>query len=97
MKVHVDTSRAEKFLDKDIFEEKIRKAVVLVRDIYQKEDSKKVLGWLHVSSAAIQLDEIKAKAKEVRKNAEIFVIVGVGGSNQAARAMIEALKEEDGP
>ena len=37
---------------------------------------------------------MRKKAEEIRKMADVFVIVGVGGSNQAARAMIEALKEE---
>lgn len=36
-------------------------------------------------------------AADIRKNADAFVIVGVGGSNQAARAVIECLRDKDAP
>lgn len=55
------------------------------------------MGWLHCAEAACELEVIKQKAAEIRKNAQVFVLVGVGGSNQAARAMIEALKAPGGP
>ena len=54
-------------------------------------------GWLHCREAACELETIREKAAEIRQNAEVFVLVGVGGSNQAARAMIEALKGPGGP
>lgn len=97
MKINVYTNRAENFLDSDILKEHIKNAATLQKELYEEEDTNKVLGWLHTNSAAVQLGEIKAKAKTVREKADVFVIVGVGGSNQAARAMIEALKGEDGP
>ena len=56
-----------------------------------------VTGWFHCAEAAQQLDLIKEKAAEIRENAEVFVLVGVGGSNQAARALIEAVKKPGGP
>ena len=56
-----------------------------------------VTGWFHCAEAAQQLDLIKEKAAEIRQNAEVFVLVGVGGSNQAARALIEAVKKPGGP
>ena len=40
---------------------------------------------------------MKAKAEEIRREADVFVIVGVGGSNQAARGVIEALPRPEGP
>ncbi len=97
MKLDVNTVKSEIYLNSDKLEEKIRKASEIHKELLESIDSKKVLGWLHVKSAAVQLDLIKAKAEEVRRKADIFVLVGVGGSNQAARAMIEALKEKDGP
>ena len=56
-----------------------------------------VTGWFHCAEAAQQLDLIKEKAAEIRENADVFVLVGVGGSNQAARAVVKALRPEDGP
>ena len=41
-----------------------------------------------------RLEEI---AKELRENADAFVLIGVGGSNNAARSVIEALKKDDAP
>ncbi|WP_459481004.1 glucose-6-phosphate isomerase [Clostridium saccharoperbutylacetonicum] len=97
MKINVYTNRAEEFLDADSLKENIKNAAILQKELYEEDDTNKVLGWLHANSAAVQLEEIKAKAKAVREKADVFVIVGVGGSNQAARAMIEALQGEDGP
>lgn len=56
-----------------------------------------VTGWLHCREAAQQLELVREKAAEIRQNADVFVLVGVGGSNQAARAMIKALKMPGGP
>lgn len=56
-----------------------------------------VTGWFHCAEAAQQLELIKAKAAEIRQNADVFVLVGVGGSNQAARAVIESVKKPGGP
>ncbi len=96
MKINICTSNAEKFLNENIVEEHIKKGAIIQKELYDDKDDDKVLGWIHTDSSAVQLDKIKAKAEEVRKKADVFVIVGVGGSNQAARAMIEALQEEDG-
>lgn len=54
-------------------------------------------GWVHCREAASELELILRKAAEIRRDAQVFVLVGVGGSNQAARAMIEALKAPGGP
>lgn len=98
MKINVCTTKAELFLDGDIVKESKKKSAAIQKKLFEDNDNDKVLGWIHTDSAAVQLEEIKIKAQEVRKKAEIFVIVGVGGSNQAARAMIEALQtEKDSP
>lgn len=50
------------------------------------------LGWLSARGAAWgALDAIKEKAREIRERADALVVVGIGGSNHAARAVIEAL------
>lgn len=57
------------------------------------------LGWLDpqewASDAA--LAALEAKAAQVRESADVLVLIGVGGSNQAARAVIKALDRRDGP
>lgn len=54
------------------------------------------LGWLDVQrwSSERLRNEIKDIAQQVRSIAEVFAVVGVGGSNQGARAIIEALSHQ---
>lgn len=56
-------------------------------------------GWFHVADTASEevLRRIEIKAEEVRRGCDLFVLIGVGGSNNAARAVIEAMPERDGP
>lgn len=56
-------------------------------------------GWLNVQEWAGEaaLAQIRALAQRVRAACDVFVLVGVGGSNNAARSVIEALQAEDGP
>ncbi|MCI8626021.1 MAG: glucose-6-phosphate isomerase [Lachnospiraceae bacterium] len=53
-------------------------------------------GWLAVEEWAGEerLRKIKTLAEEIRAKAEVFVLIGVGGSNNAARSVIEALRED---
>ena len=57
------------------------------------------LGWLSpdewVGEASVAA--IEALAAKIRADADAFVLIGVGGSNNAARAVIEALQENGGP
>lgn len=57
------------------------------------EDS---LGWLHVDEWAGQaeLEELEELAKEIREKADAFVLIGIGGSNNAARSVIEAIASD---
>ncbi len=57
------------------------------------------LGWLDPDEWAgdAELGRIEAIAKEICKNADVFVVVGVGGSNNAARAVITALQRPQTP
>ncbi|MFI3169130.1 MAG: glucose-6-phosphate isomerase [Faecalibacterium sp.] len=55
------------------------------------------LGWHHVENWANQsmLHAVQEKADEIRKNSRVFVLVGIGGSNQAARAAIRAIRTDE--
>ncbi|WP_273395198.1 hypothetical protein [Thermophilibacter mediterraneus] len=56
------------------------------------------LGWLHVDDWASdeRLDRIEELAGRLREAADTFVLIGVGGSNNAARAALCALGARDG-
>ena len=51
------------------------------------------LGWVNLPSTITPdfIKDVKAKAEELRKKSEVFVVVGIGGSYLGARAVIEAL------
>lgn len=97
MAVMVDVSRTAGYLTEEIREEKTEKAAQICQSILDQEDTDQVLGWRTEAISAVQLPEMRQKAEEIRQDADVFVIVGVGGSNQAARAMIEALEDRKGP
>lgn len=97
MGTRIDLSRAESYLDAKELKEARTRAAAICRALYEKEDKDKVLGWRTEEASVMQLEEIRAKAEEIRREADVFVIVGVGGSNQAARAVIEALPRMKGP
>ena len=52
-------------------------------------------GWLSLEQWASDawLDQIEAIADRVKQTCDAFVVIGVGGSNNAARSVIEALAE----
>lgn len=56
------------------------------------------LGWLDINQWASEawLTEYETLARRVQENADTMVVIGVGGSNQAARAVIDAIGEKSG-
>lgn len=87
----LDESELDAFLEKhsDILEE--------IEELPAKyEDS---LGFLDPDEWASDeaLARVEELAARVREHAEAFVIIGVGGSNNAARAVIKALEKQDAP
>ena len=57
------------------------------------------IGWLDTSVWAGEevISKIEKLAEEIRKKAEAFVLIGVGGSNNAARSVIEAIAPDGKP
>lgn len=51
------------------------------------------LGWLHLPSSITKehLADLKATAETLRRNCEVVVVAGIGGSYLGARAVIEAM------
>lgn len=52
------------------------------------------LGWVDLPSSIEEsfLDDILAQAKAIAQKAEVYVVIGIGGSYLGARAVIEALQ-----
>ncbi|MCP4396438.1 MAG: glucose-6-phosphate isomerase [bacterium] len=92
--IQFDYSNVSAFLKEGELEQFIRSHRQSIESVL-KADSKssKDLGWIE----ALQVDKLEVlkrienKACEVRESADVFVLIGVGGSNQGARATIQAL------
>lgn len=54
------------------------------------------LGWVNLPSSITSdlLSKIEADAKRIRDIAEVFVVIGIGGSYLGARAVIDALSDQ---
>lgn len=86
-------------LSEKAFSEEIERAEEIRKRILKGEENYKAsLGWLNTKNAAAPdtIEKINALAKKVRENSDVFVLIGVGGSNNAARSVIEALKDRGG-
>ena len=58
------------------------------------DDEKDFVGWLDLPTNynTVEFKRIKKAAKKIRKESDILVVIGIGGSYLGARAVIEALK-----
>lgn len=56
-------------------------------------DEEQYVGWLKLPSNydRKEFERIKKAAKKIRKDSEVFVVIGIGGSYLGARAVIESL------
>ena len=72
---------------------------VLARAQKGEEKYDDSLGWLNVDEWANDdaLKAIEDLAAKIRSEADAFVLIGVGGSNNAARSVIEAIQQPGSP
>jgi glucose-6-phosphate isomerase len=90
----VDASQVMPFLSqKDL--EGIQNEIKNARDLLLKGNGpgNQFLGWLGLPSEqpGVLIDRILTDAEKIRKQSEILVVAGIGGSYLGARALIEAL------
>lgn len=73
-----------------------QKKEILTRAQAGEEQYRDSLGWLSVDEWAGEerIAEIETFAKRVRDDGDILVVIGIGGSNQAARAVTCALPNQ---
>ena len=59
----------------------------------KKDDENEFLGWMNLPSNynKKELDKIKKCAKKIRKDSDILLVIGIGGSYLGARAVIDSL------
>lgn len=79
--------------DKEIskYNSKVEK---IYNNLLQKsDDENEFVGWLNLPTNydKKEFNRIKKVAKRIRKNSQVFVVIGIGGSYLGARAVIESL------
>jgi glucose-6-phosphate isomerase len=92
--ITLDCSNTSQILSSMELEELLEENRSLIENILSPVKEKNdVLGWVDIDTVANEelLASIEEKAKEIREKADVFVLIGVGGSNQGARAVIEAM------
>ena len=70
------------------------KVTKIHEELYSKKDNEKeFLGWLDlpVNYDKEEFERIKKAAEKIKKDSEILVVIGIGGSYLGARAVIESL------
>ncbi|MCI8623740.1 MAG: glucose-6-phosphate isomerase [Provencibacterium sp.] len=94
--IRIDLSMAVPFAGKEALAEMGKKAELAFQDLTDPEKEAGFKGWLNPMERGEAYRAMMEKAAAIRSKADAFVLVGVGGSNQAARAVIKAL-QKDGP
>lgn len=89
---------ADKFVsDKDIADMSGR-AVEALRTLHAKNGAgNDFLGWVSLPTDydKEEFDRIKKASEYIKKNSDILIVIGIGGSYLGARAVIEALKSQN--
>ena len=81
-------------------EERCRQAEPVLRQAVEGDPQyRDFTGWRTVDEHAgpDRVAFLQQEADRVRKDADAFVTIGIGGSNQSSRAAIKALRPKDGP
>lgn len=95
IKLNFDFSTSFSLFETEDIDDMIPKVEKAHKSLIEKTGiGNEFLGWLDSPikvSKALMLD-IEAEAKKIRDKAEVYVVVGIGGSYLGSRAVIEALK-----
>ena len=92
--IKVELSHVKGFISDNQLDTFKQKVSATFKTIYSRTGAgNDFLGWVDLPSSitADFVKDVKAKAEELRKKSEVFVVVGIGGSYLGARAVIEAL------
>ncbi|MDR8390210.1 glucose-6-phosphate isomerase [Aliifodinibius sp. S!AR15-10] len=101
--LNIDVSKARSFLSDEEFNgalEKAKESFELVKS--GQGEGAEMLGWRTLLSDPndAELEKIDSLATQIRADADVFVVCGIGGSYLGARAVIDALSPffgNDGP
>ena len=55
------------------------------------------LGWVNLKMSVDELERIKVAASKIRKQSDVLIVIGIGGSYLGAKAVIDALSHSFNP
>ncbi len=84
-----DNALATDWLDTESYENWIRKAEESRQLLFADRMDRDCCGWVEPTA----WPQIEALAQKVRNQSDVFVVIGIGGSNQCTRAMVDALRD----
>lgn len=90
----VDLSKAKEFLSDGDFNEALAKAEQSFELVRSGEGAgSEMLGWRRILADPNDavLEQIDSQAEQIRANADVFIVCGIGGSSLGPRAVIDAL------
>ncbi len=92
--IHLDVSRAFEYIDKEELKN-IQKEIKTAHSLlYSKTGpGHEFLGWLDLPRDydKEEFGRIQAAAKQIRKQAKVLIVIGIGGSYLGAKAVVDAL------
>lgn len=94
-KITVDFNGVNKFIKSDKIKEYQEKVIKINNEFNEnKNNPSEMLGWLDIYKSYSQEEilDIKKTAKEINSKANVFVVIGIGGSYLGAKAVIELFK-----
>lgn len=101
--ISTDTSGAIDFIDKSELQKNIKNADKALKMLQSGTGlGSEWLGWRRIMKEPndAEIDNISSLAAEIRKDADVFIVCGIGGSYLGAKAVINALKPiigDEGP
>ncbi len=91
--MNINTVYTKNIISQQTYDEIEKKYAHAINEVENGTFKSDMLGWVdpkeHCTSKLI--DDIQNIANEIRENADVFVVIGIGGSNQGARALIDAI------
>ncbi len=95
MSLKLNTKYSEDIVSKSDIAAMAPKAVEAMKTLMERNgEGNDFLGWIDLPTNydKEEFDRIKAAAGYIQKNADVLIVIGIGGSYLGARAVIEAVK-----
>ncbi len=93
--IKLDVTQTAKFIDAKLYED-VKKEVIAAHDLLRskKGEGNDFLGWLDlpVSYDTREFSRIQQAADKIKKQSDVLVAIGIGGSYLGAKSAIEMLK-----